>query len=260
MTQSTFKKHEPSKQELIYYIGRRISAPFRSAPSEASKVFCISSQRCGTTSVGRFCRDQLGLTHRGYRHTLVNHWTRQWTEANYPDAQAGAMEAACQKIFGSADFRMGQIFEDDPWWLPGMPEILATAFPTARFVMLTRPADEWFQSMIKHSQGRSLGFTDTHALIYDRWAEYQDALSQSKSADDVLFNGLSMEGMDAHYTRQYRERTEKIMNYFSGKSNFFHAELSDPNKFTKLASFLGYDGSFKGVWANKSAAKSSNGV
>lgn len=98
---------------LVHYLllgekeGRQAQIPFR--------VFCISIQRTGTTSVGKFFRD-FGFAWAGWSHSYRNNWT--WLHYN------GDYEA----IFSSDDFQKSNAFEDSPWWYPGFYRILYHRF------------------------------------------------------------------------------------------------------------------------------------
>ena len=104
------------------------------------KVFCISYQRTGTTSVGRFFSDH-GLKVATYKVNRNNGWTESWFRGDY------------EAIFRSDDFGIYDIFEDDPWWCLEFYKFLFYRFPDALFVHFQRDADRWFESMIRHSNG-----------------------------------------------------------------------------------------------------------
>ena len=105
---------------------------------KADKVFCVSMQRNGTTSVGSFFRD-FGYRRAGWPADEKNNWSESWYEGHY------------ERIFSSIDFRAANAFEDSPWWLPGFYKILFHRFPNSKFILFTRDPDLWFESMVKHS-------------------------------------------------------------------------------------------------------------
>jgi hypothetical protein len=208
------------------------AATFRAglAPERPQKVFCIAMQRSGTTSFGRFCADELGLAHRGFDVSIANDWTRAW------------MNGAYERIFASADFRTGEVFEDDPWWCPRFYEILAPRFPDARFVLITRDADAWFRSLLSHSNGRTPGFTDLHAAAYGRQAEFEALRARAGSWRKVKWQGLPLQGMDGYYKDRYRAHAEEARSWFAANApgRLIDIRLDDPEKFRKVAVFLGY--------------------
>ena len=117
------------------------------------KIFCISVQRTGTTSVGQFFR-QHGFRVCTWDVSHKNEWSNSWLKGDY------------NAIFKSKDFAVNQVFEDDPWWCNDFYKVLFHRFPQAKFVMLERDSDKWFDSMVKHSRGKTLGNTHRHAIIY----------------------------------------------------------------------------------------------
>lgn len=199
-------------------------------PERPRKVFCIAMQRSGTTSFGRFCADELGLAHRGFDISIANGWTRAW------------MTGAHERIFASPDFRTGEVFEDDPWWCPCFYEVLASRFLDAKFVLITRDADAWFRSLLAHSNGRTPGQTDLHAAAYGREAEFEALRARGGSWRKVKWQGLSLEGMDDYYKDRYRAHAESARNWFGANApaRLLDIRLEDPNKFRKVAAFLGY--------------------
>lgn len=205
-------------------------AAYRAGLSQAREpvVFCLGMQRSGTTSFGDFCSQHVGLTRRGFDYSIANEWTRAWMEGDF------------ERIFASPDFRTGEIFEDDPWWCPGFYETLSVRFPAAKFVLITRDPDRWFRSLLAHSNGRSPGHTDLHAAIYGREAELEALRRSGRPWRKVNWQGLSLVGCDAHYKARYRAHTEACRTFFADKpGRFLEIELEDPEKFRKVAVFLG---------------------
>src|SRR5215211_3062656 len=72
---------------------------------ETDRVFCLSMQRTGTTSVGKFFRD-FGFRWAGWPADQQNDWSGAWYDGNY------------EKIFSSPAFQSANAFEDSPWFLP----------------------------------------------------------------------------------------------------------------------------------------------
>ena len=77
----------------------------------SKKIFCISFQRTGTTSVGGFFK-QFGYVSRGWPACVKNDWSRLWYDGDY------------ESIFSSKDFKTGQLFEDSPWWHPEFYKVI----------------------------------------------------------------------------------------------------------------------------------------
>ena len=232
----------PVRTRLQSIVRRRLGRPLgrwsRAArfhaglePARAPKVFCIGMQRSGTTSFGNFCEAELGLARRGFDISIANEWTRAWMEGDH------------ERIFASADFRTGEVFEDDPWWSPHFYEVLSRRFPDARFVLITRDEDAWFRSLLAHSNGRSPGHTDLHAAMYGREADFRALLDEpGGSFKRKNWQGLSLEGRDAFYKEAYRAHAEAARAFFAREApeRFLDIRLEDPEKFRKVAVFLGY--------------------
>ena len=204
----------------------------KDAPKTArdEKIFCISFQRTGTTSVGQFLKG-LGYGVADWSVSHRNEWGRKWVE--------GQFDAITQ----SDDFRQHQAFEDGPWFAPEFYRFLYHRFPKSKFILFERDADAWFASMLSHSGGRSLGVTAVHAKIYRREAEYLALCAKSDTPEDVDMNGLDLAGHEAHYTSLYRTRNDETRAFFKERdaSRLYFSRLEDPGKWKGLATFLGHD-------------------
>jgi hypothetical protein len=201
--------------------------------SNDPKIFCISMQRTGTTSVGDFFKS-FGFTVAGWNTSNKNKWTYLWYKGDY------------ESILNSFDFKCHQVFEDDPWWCPEFYKLLFHRFPKAKFVLFTRDSDRWFSSMMKHSRGKSLGNTRIHSKIYRREKEFYhlaDNLDNFLPSDDGIDNLLDLEGMADHYKSIYEIRNREVISFFSKYSpnSLFVGHLEDPEKWKKLGSFFGID-------------------
>ena len=197
------------------------------------KVFCISIQRTGTSSVGTFFRDY-GFRWVGWGTSERLDWSTAWYNGNY------------EHIFSSFEFRYANAYEDAPWFSPGFYKILYHRFPNAKFVLFTRNSDHWFQSMLNHSSGGVLGTMRVHSKLYRREKEYYSLLvSGAISADqDKKMYGnkvMSMQGLSSHYKDLYDLHTIEVQDFFStvSPSSLYVGSLNDPNKWQKLGAFLG---------------------
>ncbi len=196
------------------------------------KVFCISYQRTGTTSVGRFLADH-GLKVATYQVNRKNSWTESWFQGDF------------ESIFQSEDFKLHDAFEDDPWWCLEFYKHLFHRFPHARFVHFQRDADRWFESMIRHSNGMTLGNTYLHSRLYQRENDFarlpkeqQELSIYSKKLDMLL--PLSDEHRQ-QYISVYNARNNGILQFFRrfGPERLFHGRLEESDKWTRLGTFLG---------------------
>jgi len=196
------------------------------------KIFCISMQRNGTTSVGNF------LSEHGYRvarngDSKYYKWTYKWHIGDF------------EGIFRSAAFRSFQAFEDDPWWMPDLYKILYHRFPKSRFILFYRDSDKWFDSMLSHSNGKTLGNTRRHCKVYNRMTEFYHKVDNDPSFKPTVNcwdSLMSLEGMREHYKRVYDEYNREAIEFFQRYSpeSLFVARLEDRDKWQKLARFLGF--------------------
>lgn len=189
------------------------------------KIFCISMQRSGTTSVGDWLAAH-GLRRAGFPISSSHHWTRYWMEGNY------------EAIFQSTAFRETDVFEDDPWWCPEFHRHLATRFPDAIFVLLTRDPAMWFQSLCNHSSGRNPGPIDIHCRIYRREEELEEL--RRSGADPHAWNLLDITMHADHYMEVYQRHTGSVVEAFSAMpQRLFMARLDDSATFPRICDFAG---------------------
>jgi hypothetical protein len=197
-----------------------------------SKIFCISLQRTGTTSTGRFFADH-GFSVATYWTSKKNSWTISYFKGNY------------EEIFESREFKNSQVFEDDPWWLSDFYKVLYHRFPKSKFILLERDADKWYDSMISHSNGRTLGVTHIHCTQYQRLKEFHEAgLANEELYTNIVDNALPLnEDHREHYTSFYKIRNEEAKLFFHHHDNqrLFTAHLEDEELWQKMGRFFGID-------------------
>jgi len=194
------------------------------------KIFCISMQRTGTTSVGDF------LSRHGYRvaryeDSMRNNWTYLWSIGNY------------KKIFNSIAFHSYQAYEDDPWWMPDFYKYLFHKFPKSKFILFHRNSDKWFDSMARHTGGKTLGNTRIHSRIYRRMGDFYKALDSDKGFKPTEYevdNLFTINDYREHYIKVYEEYNREVMEFFDrfDKKRLFVADLDDKLKWVNLGSFL----------------------
>ncbi len=204
----------------------RARAPRRHSRS-GGKIFCVSMQRSGTTSVGDWFEAH-GLRRAGSPTSARLGWTRLWLEGAY------------DRIFECPEFCEAEIFEDDPWWCPGFFRLVAERFPDARFVLLERDAEVWFDSMCRHSGGRNPGWTDVHARIYRREEELEQIVSATPGLRKNAWELLSIREHRDHYQDIYRNHGRDVRDYFATQpGRLFYGLLDDPAVFPSLCEFAG---------------------
>lgn len=212
------------KSEIIR-INRRITK------KAGGKLFCLSYQRTGTTSVGRFFKEH-GYHVAGYQVNRERGWSEAWFEGDF------------EKIFRDPEFTSYQVFEDNPWFFPEFYKVLFNRFPDARFVLFERNPEDWFASMLRHSQGLSLGNSMRHAKVYRReWElyKYLDGNNLSANLKDVD-NLLDMTCKKDHYISQYTLHNHEVKRFFEEKgaqSRLFNCRLEDDEKWKKLGKYVG---------------------
>ena len=199
------------------------------------RIFCLSMQRTGTTSVGKFFRD-FGFRWAGWPADQQNDWSGSWYEGDF------------EKIFSSPAFKWANAFEDSPWFLPDFYKVLFSRFPNSKFIILTRDPDAWFQSMLNHSQGSVVGRTRIHCKVYRRELEYFDLL-HSNAIDEEIENHrgskktMKLIGHAKHYKDVYRLHNTEVQDFFQRHApGALHVgRLEDPDKWKKLGKFLGIE-------------------
>ena len=193
---------------------------------ESEKIFCISFQRNGTRSTGEVLR-RLGYSVAGWTISNRNQWTEKLFDGNY------------EAIFADKDFLTNDAFEDAPWFCSNVYKYLFHKFSKSRFVLLERDGTSWMRSMRNHSNGKSLGKTDIHSEIYNRQLELWNRLRAGENI--AANNGLDLSDQDREYIRIYETHNLGVKLFFHkfAPERLFFARLEDPNKWNKLADFLG---------------------
>jgi hypothetical protein len=218
--------------------------------NDRPKIFCISMQRSGTTSIGDWLEAH-GLRRAGFPCSKKCDWTRLWLDGNF------------EQIFQSTEFLEADVFEDDPWWCPEFYKFLAYRFPTAQFILLERDANSWFLSLCAHSRGQNPGWTDIHAKIYRREDDLQRLISESPCLDPTAWNLLPLFSHAEDYKRAYRRHNREAQAFFKGwPDRFFSGRLEDPQVFDDTLSFLGVPRNREAIipHANKSSPDLLKGI
>lgn len=212
------------------------------------KIFCVSYQRTGTTSVGQFFKD-FGYKVAGYDRQRSSNWSVKRFIGDY------------ESIFKSKEFKEHQVFEDNPWFEQDFYKVLYHKFPSAKFVLFTRDADKWFDSMVSHSKGKTLGNTFRHSKIYKREREYYNQFPDLNLYKKInkIDNLLDLnETHREHYKEIYNLRNKEVVDFFNAYSadSLFIGELEDKDKWRKLGVFFNIKvPSEYNVHANKSLKK-----
>jgi hypothetical protein len=226
------RKIQPVRKNNSVEDGKVSSAYISRFGDQAERYFCVSMQRTGTTSIGKFFRD-FGFQWAGWPHSERNNW--------YELAYEGDFE----NIFSSVDFRSANAFEDSPWFFPDFYKMLFHRFPNSKFILLTRDPDAWFQSMLKHSRGNIIGKARIHCKVYRRELEYFDLLRSGAIDEEVenqLFSEKKMKiiGHAEHYKSIYLRHNIEVQDFFRrhAPEALYVGSLEDPEKWNKLGRFL----------------------
>lgn len=197
------------------------------------RIFCVSMQRTGTTSVGKFFKD-FNFSWAGWPHDKKNKWSLSIYEGDF------------EKVFSSLDFKCANAFEDSPWFYPEFYKMLYHRFPSSKFILFTRDPDAWFDSMVSHSNNNVLGRTRNHCKVYRRELEYFE-LENSDRFDEIKENTIEAEktmkltGKREHYKDVYYRHNMEVKDFFQrhAPERLFICQLEDPDKWFKLGEFLG---------------------
>lgn len=163
------------------------------------KVFCLGFHKTGTTSFF-FAMRALGYDPVGS------------VGLGIPDAgfDRGALWRECLRHAQRHD-----AFEDMPW--PLFWREVDEAFPRSKFVLLTRPEDDWIDSVCNHFTGAP---TPMFRLVYGKGHE-QPQVNR------------------AHWTRTFQTHNAAVRTYFADRPNdFLEMDLTRGDGWEKLCCFL----------------------
>lgn len=183
------------------------------------KLFYTSLQRCGTKSFGEFFRRN-GLKVASWPETSKNNWI-----------EIALVQGRLDVLVESDAFNAYSVFEDGPWFDIAVIRYLYWRCPDSRFVYFRRPVEDWFNSMLNHSAGAIIGNPKRHCMIYNRLAEYYEAVESGNQKPR-----LTMRGQFEHYRTQFENHALQIRAFFEDKpkDRFFRGELYDADKWRKL--------------------------
>lgn len=180
------------------------------------KIFCVSFQKTGTTSLHAFLLEA-GLKCAHGLSVLDGTDYRRAVRAAGADRER--MVDALMPFIDAYD-----AFCDVPF--PGLYDVLARRFPGARFILITRDGESWWRSLSRHW---SLSLLD-HRLSPMEVVQYAPYLGTDRvkvrAGDRNLFIGA--------LARHEKEVTALLADY-----SFLSVDLSDSDKGDRIARFLG---------------------
>jgi hypothetical protein len=219
-------------------IHRELSKDFNVInPNNETKIFCIGSNKTGTTSLKREF-EELGFK-----------------VGNQRQAELLARDIIAKDYQTLIDYcKSAQVFQDVPFSQNDIYKVLDQNFPNSKFVLSVRDSSEqWYDSLTKF-----------HAKMFGNgeipnW----DVLRNTR----YVYRGWAFEnikeifGVSEHYNpydkriliNHYENRNEEIIYYFKNRPNdLLVINLSDNNAYKKFCNFIGvqsYKDSFP--WENK---------
>lgn len=188
-------------------------------------------QRTGTTSVGDFFK-HFGYKTAGWEEAKNSNWGKLYFDGDY------------NSIFNSESFKQNQVFEDAHWGVDKFYKFLFYKFLKSKFIIFSRDPNKWFDSMVNHSNGKTLGNTFRHSNFYNRESEYYDKILdhhdyESNSIDNLL--DLN-ESHRKHYTQIYTNRNKQAIDFLKAKDplleRHIHLKLEDNRKWVKLGKYF----------------------
>lgn len=196
---------------------------------KSDKIFVISLQKNGTTSTGKFLKDH------GFK--LVN-WHKSY-ENNWPFL---VFNGEIDKVLNSKIFRKHNAFEDEPWWYNGVYRYLFHKFPKAKFILINREPNSWYNSLLNHNNNKSFG----NSFVFARNYNLDDELVNNSMLESTGFSNENNDFIDLkgisrqHFIDYYQARKIEIIQFFNknGKERLFTGQLEDKMLWKKMGDFL----------------------
>lgn len=174
-----------------------------------SKIFCIGSNKTGTTSLSR------ALSILGYNVAPI--WPVFSRDTGILEAYFANDYTKLNAIIDKYD-----AFKDRPWNHGDFYKYLDMQYPKSRFILTIRDTESWISSY--RAFAIKIG-------LKNRWF-YKKVSQACYGNEDFLADEISM-------ARHYETRNDGIVQYFSGQnSRFLTIDLEDINKMEKLSNFL----------------------
>ena len=184
--------------------------------------FYIGKQRCGTKSFGDFFRknNYKIFSWPEIRDSGINdlYWSGRWID-----------------ILKSDIIKNYDVFEDGPFQHPLFAKFLYANLNSSHFVFLERSPSDWFDSMIKHSDGYTLGNIDKHCFLYSRLSELNDVYIENPNCKK-----LPIIHMREKYESIYLEHKFQVLDLFKNAEpgRFFAGDLYDDSVYKKISDFF----------------------
>jgi hypothetical protein len=175
------------------------------------KILCVSLGRNGTQSFTEFMEKQ------GLRATHFYDFEKIPYGAFTEDADG------IENHFNTLPYADAHV--DIPTCL--IFDRLYKRFPDAKFINITRPAEDWVASMIK--MRRLMGHEHEPYIFEEAYCNFYAKTGKTKIQD-----------LDEQELLAIREaHLDKINYFFKDKDNYLEVELTDPDISGKIARFIG---------------------
>ncbi|MEW6989405.1 sulfotransferase [Colwelliaceae bacterium 6441] len=200
------------------------------------KIFCLSMQRNGTSSVGDFFQN-FGLNRVGSPISNKKRWPLAWYNGDF------------EAIFNDETFIAADVLEDDPWWFTDFYKVLYHRFPNSKFILVERDADSWFKSMIRHSNGFSVGVTEVHCKLYRREDEYSWLKANIADFGTLKNQEMVLYDKAQHYCAVYERYNREVKDFFArvAPDALFTASIKDETLWGDLANWLNIPGDHENI-------------
>lgn len=186
------------------------------------KIFCVGRNKTGTTSLAK------ALSDLGYR--VADQAKSEMLIKDYANAHWKPIIDFCK----TAD-----AFQDVPFSSPNTWLILHHYFPNSKFILTTRNAEDWYQSIVSF-----------HAKLFSKDAVSAPNAQELKEAN-YRYKGFMWDENRAVWNtpendlynkelliNQYQIHNDSIRNFFHNKPNFIEIDVSKDSDYSALCKFL----------------------
>jgi hypothetical protein len=197
---------------------------YRVNKREYDKVFCIGFNKTGTTSLEK---------------ALINFG---FTMGNQPAAEMLAEDWAKNRTDRIINYcYTADAFQDIPFNLPRLYEILDKSFPNSKFILTVRDnEDQWFNSLVKF-----------HTKLFSSDKDRPPNEKDLKNAN-YRYKGFALKTKkwfygypeiplydENHYKKAYLDHICNVKEYFKNRNtDLLILNVAEENSYQKLASFL----------------------
>lgn len=184
--------------------------------SAIAKIFCISFHKTGTTSVREYFRS-IGVSCCHGPHIVegIDYMAKVEPVDDDPRRIVDVLEPVIERF---------QAHGGVPY--PGLYDVLAERYPDARFILMKRDLDKWWESIRSHW---SLWLFN-HRLTPFEYVQYRRYLGNGKRV-------ISLDDREA-LIDAHRRHVDEVQACLGGR-RLLVCNLEDRNKADKFAAFLG---------------------